>query len=102
MPEYLRLRFNDPAHKFNSLTFAVATVLIAGVNLYALALVLELLLDWPLLVGIVVAGVIVMVYISLGGLSSAIYNEVLQFFVIVAALLPIVIIGLVDVGGWTA
>ena len=100
VPEYLRLRFNDPAHKFNSLTFAVATVLIAGVNLYALALVLELLLGWPLLVGIVVAGVIVMVYISLGGLSSAIYNEVLQFFVIVAALLPIVIIGLVDVGGW--
>jgi SSS family solute:Na+ symporter len=85
----------------NSVSFAVATVLIAGVNLYALALVLELLLGWPLIVGIVVAGVIVMVYISLGGLSSAIYNEVLQFFVIVAALLPIVIIGLVDVGGWS-
>ena len=76
-------------------------MLIAGVNLYALALVLELLLGWPLLVGIVVAGVIVMVYISLSSLSSAIYNEVLQFFVIVAALLPIVIIGLVDVGGWS-
>src|SRR3954470_23414325 len=100
VPEFLRLRFNDPAHVFNSLTFALATVLIAGVNLYALALVLELLLGWPLLVGIVVAGVIVMVYISLGGLSSAICNEVLQFFVIIAALLPIVIIGLVDVGGW--
>ena len=100
VPEFLRLRFNDPAHKFNSWTFAIATVLIAGVNLYALALVLELLLGWPLFVGIVVAGVIVMVYISLGGLSSAIYNEVLQFFVIVAALLPIVIVGLVDVGGW--
>jgi solute:Na+ symporter, SSS family len=100
VPEFLRLRFNDPAHKFNSWTFALATVLIAGVNLYALALVLKLLLGWPLLVGIVVAGVIVMVYISLGGLSSAIYNEVLQFFVIVAALLPIVIVGLVDVGGW--
>ena len=100
VPEFLRLRFNDSAHKFNSWTFALATVLIAGVNLYALALVLELLLGWPLLVGIVVAGVIVMVYISLGGLSSAIYNEVLQFFIIVAALLPIVIVGLVDVGGW--
>jgi SSS family solute:Na+ symporter len=100
VPEFLRLRFNDSAHKFNSWTFALATVLIAGVNLYALALVLKLLLGWPLLLGIVIAGVIVMVYISLGGLSSAIYNEVLQFFVIVAALLPIVIIGLVDVGGW--
>jgi SSS family solute:Na+ symporter len=100
VPEFLRLRFNDSAHKFNSWTFALATVLIAGVNLYALALVLELLLGWPILVGIAVAAVIVMIYISLGGLSSAIYNEVLQFFVIVAALLPIVIIGLVDVGGW--
>jgi SSS family solute:Na+ symporter len=100
VPEFLRLRFNDSAHKFNSWTFALATVLIAGVNLYALALVLKLLLGWPIIVGIVVAAVIVMVYISLGGLSSAIYNEVLQFFVIVAALLPIVIVGLVDVGGW--
>jgi SSS family solute:Na+ symporter len=100
VPEFLRLRFNDSAHKFNSWTFALATVLIAGVNLYALALVLKLLLGWPIIVGIVVAAVIVMVYISLGGLSSAIYNEVLQFFVIIAALLPIVIIGLVDVGGW--
>jgi solute:Na+ symporter, SSS family len=102
VPEYLRLRFNNQAHIFNSVTFAVATVLIAGVNLYALALVLELLLGWPILVGIVVAGVIVMGYISLGGLSSAIYNEVLQFFVIVAALVPITVIGLVDVGGWDA
>jgi SSS family solute:Na+ symporter len=101
VPEYLRLRFNDSAHKFNSITFAIATVLIAGVNLYALALVLELLLGWPLLLGIVVAGVIVMVYISLGGLSSAIYNEVLQFFVIIAALIPLTVVGLVDIGGWS-
>ena len=100
VPEYLRLRFNDHAHLFNSITFAIATVLIAGVNLYALALVLQLLLGWPIIVGVAVAAVIVMAYISLGGLSSAIYNEVLQFFVIIAALLPLVIIGLVDVGGW--
>jgi solute:Na+ symporter, SSS family len=100
VPEYLRLRFNDHAHLFNSITFAIATVLIGGVNLYALALVLQLLLGWPIIVGVAVAAVIVMAYISLGGLSSAIYNEVLQFFVIIAALLPLVIIGLVDVGGW--
>ena len=100
VPEYLRLRFSDSSHIFNSVTFAVATILIAGVNLYALALVLQLMLGWPIIVGIIVAAFIVAGYISLGGLSSAIYNEVLQFFVIVGALLPLTIVGLVDVGGW--
>jgi SSS family solute:Na+ symporter len=100
VPEYLRLRFNRPTHLFNALTFAFATVLIAGVNLYALALVLKLLLGWPIIVGIVVAAAIVLVYITLGGLSSAIYNEVLQFFVILAALVPLTLVGLHDVGGW--
>jgi len=99
VPEYLRLRFNKPTHLFNALTFAFATVLIAGVNLYALALVLKLMLGWPILLGIVVAAAVVLIYITLGGLSSAIYNEVLQFFVIVAGLIPITIIGLTKVGG---
>jgi SSS family solute:Na+ symporter len=100
VPEYLRLRFNKQTHLFNAITFALATVLIAGVNLYALALVLNLMLGWPILLGIVVAAVVVLVYITLGGLSSAIYNEVLQFFVILAALIPLTLIGLHDVGGW--
>jgi solute:Na+ symporter, SSS family len=100
VPEYLLLRFSPASHQFNSWTFALATVLISGVNLYALALVLKFLLGWPIILGIVVAAVIVAVYITLGGLSSAIYNEVLQFFVILAALIPIAIIGLHDVGGW--
>ncbi len=100
VPEYLLQRFNPASHQFNSWTFALATILIAGVNLYALALVLKFLLGWPIIVGIIVAAVIVAVYISLGGLSSAIYNEVLQFFVILAALIPIAIVGLHDVGGW--
>jgi SSS family solute:Na+ symporter len=100
VPEYLRLRFSNSSHIFNSSTFALATVLIAGVNLYALALVLQLLLGWPIFLGIVVAAGIVTAYITLGGLSSAIYNEVLQFFVIVAALLPLTIVGLHAVGGW--
>src|SRR6476619_4011335 len=100
VPEYLKLRFDNRSHVFNSLTFALATILIAGVNLFALALVLQLLLGWPILLGIVVAAVIVLVYITLGGLSSAIYNEVLQFFVIVAALVPLALVGLHDVGGW--
>src|SRR5689334_11194457 len=100
VPEYLLQRFNSASHKFNSWTFAVATILIAGVNLYALALVLKFLLGWPIIAGIIVAAAIVAVYITLGGLSSAIYNEVLQFFVILAALIPIAIVGLHDVGGW--
>jgi SSS family solute:Na+ symporter len=100
VPEYLLQRFNPASHQFNSWTFALATVLISGVNLYALALVLKFLLGWPIIVGIIVAAVIVAVYITLGGLSSAIYNEVLQFFVILAALIPIAVIGLHDVGGW--
>src|SRR6195952_110276 len=99
VPEYLLQRFNPASDKFNSWTFALATILIAGVNLYALALVLKFLLGWPIIVGIVVAAVIVAAYISLGGLSSAIYNEVLQFFVILAALIPIAVVGLIDVGG---
>jgi solute:Na+ symporter, SSS family len=100
VPEYLLQRFSPASHQFNSWTFALATVLISGVNLYALALVLKFLLGWPIIVGIVVAAVIVAVYITLGGLSSAIYNEVLQFFVILAALIPIAVVGLHDVGGW--
>ncbi|WP_422774624.1 sodium:solute symporter family protein [Plantactinospora sp. WMMC1484] len=99
VPEYLRLRFNRPAHLLNALSFAVAQVLIAGVNLYALALIMQALLGWPLWVSIVVGALIVLVYITIGGLSSAIYNEVLQFFVILAGLIPITVIGLVKVGG---
>jgi SSS family solute:Na+ symporter len=101
VPEYLRLRFNNQSHVFNSITFALATILIAGVNLFALALVLKLLLGWPILLGIVVAAAIVLAYITLGGLSSAIYNEVLQFFVIIAALLPLTVVALHDAGGWS-
>ena len=100
VPEYLRLRFGRGAHLFNAIAFAFATILIAGVNLYALALVLQLMLGWPILVGIVVAAGIVMVYITLGGLSSAIYNEVLQFFLIVVAVVPVTYIGLKALGGY--
>ncbi|WP_203778695.1 sodium:solute symporter family protein [Paractinoplanes rishiriensis] len=99
VPEFLRRRFNNSTHLFNALSFAVAQVLIAGVNLYALALILQTLLGWPLWISICLGAVIVLVYITVGGLSSAIYNEVLQFFVILAGLIPITVIGLVKVGG---
>jgi SSS family solute:Na+ symporter len=99
VPEYLRLRFGEAAHAFNAITFAVATVLISGVNLYALALILHLLLGWAIPTAILVAAAIVLVYLTLGGLTSAVYNEVLQFFVIVAALLPLTLVALHAVGG---
>jgi SSS family solute:Na+ symporter len=100
VPEYLRLRFNRPTHLFNALTFAVASVLIAGVNLFALALVMQTLLGWSLALSIVVAAFIVLAYTTLGGLTAAVYNEVLQFFVIVAFLVPLTVVALVKVGGW--
>ena len=99
VPEYLRLRFNEATHAFNAGTFAVATVLISGVNLFALALIIHLMLGWSITVAILVAAALVLVYITLGGLTSAIYNEVLQFFVIVAALLPLTLVALHSVGG---
>src|SRR6478672_6148566 len=101
VPEFLRLRFNKQTHLLNAIIFAVSAVLIAGVNLYALAIVLQALLGWPLIVAVVVAAALVLAYITLGGLSSAIYNEVLQFFVILAGLIPLVVVGLHDMGGWS-
>jgi solute:Na+ symporter, SSS family len=99
VPEYLRLRFGEFAHAWNAGSFAVATVLISGVNLFALALVLHLMLGWSITVAIFVAAAIVLAYITLGGLTSAIYNEVLQFFIIVASLLPLTLVALHDMGG---
>ncbi|VVJ15874.1 Predicted sodium-dependent galactose transporter [Amycolatopsis camponoti] len=100
VPEFMRRRFGKPAHLVNGVSFAAAQILIAGANLFLLASVVNLLLGWPLWVSIIVAAAIVLSYTALGGLSAAIYNEVLQFFVIVIALVPLTIIGLVKVGGW--
>ncbi|MFJ4868667.1 sodium:solute symporter family protein [Streptomyces sp. NPDC088757] len=100
VPEFLLQRFDRSAHLLSSVLFAFAAILIAGVNLYALSIVVEALLGWPQWVSIVVAGFFVLAYITVGGLSSAIYNEVLQFFVILAALIPLTILGLKRVGGW--
>ncbi|MQA33882.1 sodium:solute symporter family protein [Modestobacter roseus] len=99
VPEFMRRRFGTGAHLVNALSFALAQVLIAGINLYLLATIVNALLGWPQWISLIVAAVIVLSYITLGGLSAAIYNEVLQFFVIVAALLPLTLIGLHRVGG---
>ncbi len=99
VPEYLLRRYDQKTHLVNAIIFVLSSVLIAGVNLFALASVLDALLGIPLAVAIVVSALFVLSYILLGGLSSAIYNEVMQFFVICAGLVPVVIVALKETGG---
>ncbi|HUO40201.1 MAG TPA: sodium:solute symporter family protein [Mycobacterium sp.] len=101
VPEFMRRRFGTGAHLVNAVSFAAAQVLIAGVNLFLLATVINALLGWTKWVSLIAAALIVLTYTALGGLSAAIYNEVLQFFVILAALIPLTIFGLVKIGGWS-
>jgi solute:Na+ symporter, SSS family len=101
VPEFMRRRFGTGAHLVNALSFALAQLLIAGINLYLLANIVEIILGWKLWISLLVAAAVVLTYTTLGGLSAAIYNEVLQFFVIVAALAPLTFIGLNKVGGYS-
>ncbi len=112
VPEYLKLRFDEKTRGFNAFAFAIMTVFSSGISMYALALlaqvILPLQIDWNFLglhIGefdfyLFVSAVIVLIYMVLGGLTSAIYNEVLQFFLIVIGFAPLVVIGLTDIGGW--
>lgn len=100
VPEYLKLRFNEATRAFNAISFAVMTVLMSGINMYAMAIVFKLLLNWDMTASIIVSAAVVLGYTALGGLTSSIYNEVLQFFLIVLGFLPLSIIGLTNVGGW--
>src|SRR5690348_10946339 len=99
VPEYLRLRYDRKAHLINAITYVLGSVLIAGANLFALATVIEALLGIPLPIAVVVSAAFVLSYILLGGVTSAIYTEVLQFFVILAGLIPLLIVTLKDGGG---
>ncbi|GAA3330202.1 sodium:solute symporter family protein [Curtobacterium flaccumfaciens pv. beticola] len=101
VPEFMLRRFGKAPHLVNAIAFAVSNVLIAGINLYAMAIVIEAMLGWPEWLAILVSAAFVLAYITLGGLSSAIYNEVMQFFVIIAGLVPLTIVGLHRVGGWS-
>jgi SSS family solute:Na+ symporter len=100
VPEYLKLRFDEKTRAFNALTFAVMTVFSSGISMYAMGALLALLLGWNIHACIIVSAVVVLCYIALGGLTSAIYNEVLQFFLIVFGFAPIVYLGLREIGGW--
>jgi len=100
VPEYLKLRFDEKTRGFNAISFAVMTVFSSGVSMYAMGKLLQLLLGWNFTAAILISALIVLVYTFLGGLTSAIYNEVLQFFLIVMGFIPLVYLGLKDVGGW--
>jgi len=100
VPEYLKLRFDEKTRGVNAVSFAVMTVFSSGVSMYAMGKLLQLLLGWNFNAAIIVSALIVLAYTFLGGLTSAIYNEVLQFFLIVIGFIPLVLLGLKDVGGW--
>jgi solute:Na+ symporter, SSS family len=114
VPEYLRLRFDEKTRGLNAISFAIMTVFSSGISMYAMAKLIQILhvLDgpfrhlgipktWIFHTGIVVSALVVLSYIYLGGLTSAIYNEVLQFFLIVAGFTPLVWLGMKNVGGWS-
>src|SRR5581483_3055059 len=101
VPGYLKLRFGEPSRALSSVSFAFMTVLMSGINMYAMALVLKIVLGWNINLSIWVSSLTVAIYVALGGLRSAIFNEVLQFVLIWAGALLIPILGLVDAGGWT-
>jgi len=100
VPEYLRLRFDEKTRTLNAVSFAAMTIFSSGVSMYAMGKLFNLLLGWSFDVSILVSAVIVLAYVLLGGLTSAIYNEVLQFFLIVFGFVPLVWLGLHAVGGW--
>ncbi|MFN3431606.1 MAG: sodium:solute symporter family protein [Candidatus Sericytochromatia bacterium] len=100
VPEYLRLRFDEKTRGLNAISFAAMTVLASGINMYAMAIVFQLLLGWSIDTSIWVSAIVVLAYTVMGGLTSSIYNEVLQFFLIVFGFLPLVVLGLIDIGGW--
>jgi SSS family solute:Na+ symporter len=100
VPEYLRLRFDEKTRTLNAVSFAAMTIFSSGVSMYAMGKLFNLLLGWSFDVSMLVSAVIVLAYVLLGGLTSAIYNEVLQFFLIVFGFVPLVWLGLNAVGGW--
>jgi solute:Na+ symporter, SSS family len=101
VPGYLKLRFGEPARALSAITFGFMTVLMSGINMYSMALVMKIILGWDISFSIWVSSLTVAVYVFLGGLLSAIFNEVLQFFLIWLGAILISILGLVEAGGWS-
>jgi SSS family solute:Na+ symporter len=101
VPGYLKLRFGESSRALSAVSFAFMTVLMSGVNMFAMAKVMQIVLGWDINFSIWVSSITVAIYVALGGLKSAIFNEVLQFFLIWAGALLIPILGLYEAGGWT-
>ena len=101
VPGYLQLRYGEGARALSGISFAVMTVLMSGINMYAMALVMKVVLGWNIHFSIWVSSITVAIYVALGGLFSAIFNEVLQFFLIWLGALLIPILGLIEAGGWS-
>ncbi len=101
VPGYLKLRFGEPARALSAISFGLMTVLMSGVNMYAMALVLKVILGWDINFSIWVSSLTVAAYVFLGGLRSAIFNEVLQFFLIWLGGIVVSIVGLIEAGGWS-
>jgi SSS family solute:Na+ symporter len=100
VPEFLKLRYDEKTRGLNAILFALMTILASGISMYALAILMEKVLGWNFNISLWISAGIVLIYTYLGGLSSAIYNEVLQFFIIVIGLLPLAYLSLKDVGWW--
>src|SRR5205807_8232675 len=101
VPGYLKLRFGESSRALSAISFAFMTVLMSGINMYSMALVMKVVLGWDIHFSIWVSSLTVAVYVVLGGLLSAIFNEVLQFVLIWLGALLISIIGLIETGGWS-
>src|SRR6195256_1967415 len=101
VPEYLKLRFDEKTRALNAVTFAVMTVFSSGISMYALGLLFQLVLHWSFTASVLLSAAIVLIYTFLGGLTSAIYNEVLQFFLIVLGFAPLAIMSVAKAGGWS-
>jgi SSS family solute:Na+ symporter len=100
VPGYLKLRFGEPARALSAVSFGLMTVFMSGINMYSMALVMKVVLGWDIHFSIWVSSITVMLYVGLGGLLSAIFNEVLQFVLIWLGAMLISIIGLIEAGGW--
>ena len=100
VPGYLKLRFGEPARALSAVSFGLMTVFMSGINMFSMALVMKVVLGWDIHVSIWISSITVMLYVGLGGLLSAIFNEVLQFVLIWLGAMLISIIGLIEAGGW--